>query len=67
MHGCFKRAVQVEREPLPFAVRQQIHDLIRGGHTILCVAQGQQYCDLYYRDGSRLVHSVIRTDEAGAA
>ncbi len=67
MHGSFKTAVPVEREPLPLDVRQQIHDVIRDGHTILCIAQGHQCCELYYRDGSRLVRSVIGIDEAGVA
>ena len=67
MHGSFETAVPVEREPLPFAVRQQIHDVIRDGHTVVVVEQRGRRWNLHYRDGSRLVCSVIHLEEAGAA
>lgn len=67
MHGSFETAVPVEREPLPLAVRQQIHEVIRDGNTVVFVEEHGRRWDLLYRDGSRLVRSVIRIDEASAA
>ena len=67
MHGSFETAVPVEREPLPLVVRQQIHEMIRRGHTVVFVAQGVERWNLIYRDGSHFVRSVILVDEAGVA
>lgn len=48
-------------------MRQQIHEMIRRGHTVVFVTQGVERWNLIYRDGSHFVRSVILVDEAGVA
>lgn len=67
MRSSFEATVPVEQEPFPLALRQRIHDVIRAGHTVVFVEQHGRTWDLHHRDGSRLVRSVIRIDEASEA
>lgn len=58
MHGNFTTAIPVTGEPLPLAVRQEIHELVRRGCTVLAVEPRRNGWKVIY-DGPRSLFSIV--------
>ena len=61
MRGSFKTLVPVEKEPLPLAVRQEIHEVIRLGYSLVGVERRGAGWRVRF-SGPRSMSSIISID-----
>ena len=61
MRGSFKTLVPVEKEPLPLAVRQEIHEVIRLGYSLVGVERRGAGWRVRF-SGQRSMSSIIGSE-----